>query len=173
MAGGRGRSWSRSTSAFRGGEDERPGTDRADGPRAAGDAVLLDALRDLGPRLARSWFIHSDDNGRTWTRPEPVPGRLANFTFIRNHIVTRDGRILIPFQHYLGPGPDVPPSAAGRAALARGCGTTSAIRGTACSSAAMEARPGRSMATSASRPTTVITAGRRTTSPSWPMAASP
>lgn len=57
----------------------------------------------------RSWFIHSDDNGRTWTHPEPVPGRLANFTFIRNHIVTRDGRILIPFQHYVGPGPDVPP----------------------------------------------------------------
>ena len=32
-----------------------------------------------------------------------MPGRLAKFTFIRGHIVTRGGRILIPFQHYLGP----------------------------------------------------------------------
>jgi len=38
-----------------------------------------------------------------------MPGRLANFTFIRNHIVTKDGRIMIPFQHYEGPGPEVPP----------------------------------------------------------------
>lgn len=57
----------------------------------------------------KSWMMHSDDNCRTWSPPEPVPGRLANFTFIRNHIVTRDGRILLPYQHYLGPGPDVPP----------------------------------------------------------------
>ena len=57
----------------------------------------------------QSWSITSDDNCQTWTRPEPVPGRLGKFTFLRNHIVTRDGRILIPFQHYLGPGPDVPP----------------------------------------------------------------
>lgn len=57
----------------------------------------------------QSWSITSDDNCRTWSRPEAVPGRLGRFTFLRNHIVTRDGRILIPFQHYLGPGPDVPP----------------------------------------------------------------
>ena len=50
----------------------------------------------------RSWMIHSDDNCRTWSPAEPVPGRLANFTFLRNHIVTRDGHILVPFQHYLG-----------------------------------------------------------------------
>jgi hypothetical protein len=53
----------------------------------------------------RSWTMHSDDSGRTWNRPTPVPGRLGNFTFMRNHIAARDGRILVPFQHYLGPPP--------------------------------------------------------------------
>ena len=57
----------------------------------------------------KSWMMHSDDNCKTWSKPEPMPGRLANFTFIRNHIVTRDGRILLPFQHYLGPNKAVPP----------------------------------------------------------------
>jgi len=57
----------------------------------------------------KSWMRHCDDSGKTWSKPEPMPGRLANFTFIRNHIVTRDGRIIVPFQHYMGPGPDVPP----------------------------------------------------------------
>lgn len=57
----------------------------------------------------QSWWIRSKDNCKTWTKPALLPGRLANNTFIRPHIVTRDGRILIPFQHYLGPGPDVPP----------------------------------------------------------------
>ena len=51
----------------------------------------------------RSWFITSDDSCKTWSRPEQVPGRLRARTFIRNHIVTRDGRILLPFQHYVGP----------------------------------------------------------------------
>ncbi|MFA6546562.1 MAG: FAD-dependent oxidoreductase [Limisphaerales bacterium] len=59
----------------------------------------------------QSWFMHSDDSCRTWSRPEPVPGRLGKFTFIRNHIVARDGRILIPFQHYVGPPPGTPPPA--------------------------------------------------------------
>lgn len=59
----------------------------------------------------RSWMIHSDDNCHTWSKPEPVPGRLADFTFMRNHITTRDGRILVPFQHYDGPpaGTPLPP----------------------------------------------------------------
>ncbi|MEN3943430.1 sialidase family protein [Prosthecobacter sp. SYSU 5D2] len=57
----------------------------------------------------KSWIMHSDDNCQTWSKPEPVPGRLHNYTFIRNHIVAKDGRIIIPFQHYVGPGPDVPP----------------------------------------------------------------
>ena len=51
----------------------------------------------------RSWFMVSDDSGKTWGRPEEVPGRLRNRTFLRNSIRTRDGRILVPFQHYVGP----------------------------------------------------------------------
>lgn len=50
----------------------------------------------------KSWSVHSDDSCHTWGKPEPVPGRLHDSTFIRNHIVTRDGRILLPFQHYNG-----------------------------------------------------------------------
>ena len=57
----------------------------------------------------QSWFIRSDDNCKSWSPPQPVPGRLAKFTFIRNHIVTRDGRILLPFQHYKGPPAGTPP----------------------------------------------------------------
>lgn len=51
----------------------------------------------------RSWSMTSDDSGRTWTKPVSMPGRLQNRTFIRNHIVCRDGRIMLPFQHYIGP----------------------------------------------------------------------
>jgi hypothetical protein len=51
----------------------------------------------------RSWFMTSDDSCRTWSKAQPVPGRLHERTFIRNHIVTRDGRVVIPFQHYIGP----------------------------------------------------------------------
>jgi hypothetical protein len=50
-----------------------------------------------------SWFIHSDDNCKTWSKPEPLPGRLALRTFIRPSIITKDGRIMLPFQHYIGP----------------------------------------------------------------------
>jgi Neuraminidase (sialidase) len=57
----------------------------------------------------QSWLIHSDDNCGTWSPPQPAPGRLARFTFLRNTIVTRDGRILVPFQHYLGPPEGTPP----------------------------------------------------------------
>lgn len=51
----------------------------------------------------QSWLMHSDDHCRTWSKPEPVGEGLATFTFIRNHIVTRDGRIILPYQHYEGP----------------------------------------------------------------------
>lgn len=51
----------------------------------------------------RSWFLTSDDSFKTWSQPQEVPGRLKERTFIRKHIVTRDGRILAPFQHYIGP----------------------------------------------------------------------
>ncbi|MBU4459347.1 MAG: glycoside hydrolase [Verrucomicrobia bacterium] len=56
----------------------------------------------------KSWMTRSGDGCRTWSRPEPVPGRLADFTFVRNTIVARDGRILAPFQHYAGPPPGTP-----------------------------------------------------------------
>ena len=51
----------------------------------------------------RSWFLTSDDSFKTWSQPREVPGRLKERTFIRNHIITRDGRIILPFQHYIGP----------------------------------------------------------------------
>jgi predicted neuraminidase len=54
----------------------------------------------------RSWSIYSDDSCKTWSKPAPVPGRLENRTFIRNHLVTRDGRLMLPFQHYIGPEAD-------------------------------------------------------------------
>ncbi|MFW6114651.1 MAG: sialidase family protein [bacterium] len=46
-------------------------------------------------------MTHSDDSCRTWSELEPAPGWLHDRKFIRNHLVTRDGRILLPFQHYL------------------------------------------------------------------------
>lgn len=49
----------------------------------------------------KEWMTHSLDSGQTWSALEPAPGRLKDRTFIRNHIVTRDGRILLPYQHYL------------------------------------------------------------------------
>ncbi|GEP43752.1 sialidase family protein [Brevifollis gellanilyticus] len=51
----------------------------------------------------RSWYLTSDDSFNTWSKPIEVPGRLKNRTFIRKHIVCKDGRIMIPFQHYIGP----------------------------------------------------------------------
>jgi len=49
----------------------------------------------------RSWMIRSDDLCHTWAQPEPMPGLLAERTFIRPHIVVGEGRILLPWQHYL------------------------------------------------------------------------
>lgn len=51
----------------------------------------------------RSWYLTSDDSFKTWSKPAPLPGRLKERTFIRPSIVTKDGRILMPFQHYVGP----------------------------------------------------------------------
>jgi len=63
--------------------------------------VLLVATHDGTFANWKEWMTHSDDSCRTWSKLEPAPGRLHDRTFIRNHIVTRDGRILLPFQHYL------------------------------------------------------------------------
>ncbi len=51
----------------------------------------------------KSWVMHSENGCRSWSKPKALAGRLENRTFIRNHIVTRDGRMLAPFQHYIGP----------------------------------------------------------------------
>lgn len=51
----------------------------------------------------RSWFLTSDDSFKTWSKPFEVPGRLKERTFIRKHIICKDGRLMIPFQHYIGP----------------------------------------------------------------------
>lgn len=48
----------------------------------------------------KSWSVTSDDSCKSWGAPQPLPGRLHDRTFIRNHIVARDGRLLLPFQHY-------------------------------------------------------------------------
>ena len=56
----------------------------------------------------KAWLVVSEDAGRTWGKPVPAPGRLHERTFIRNHIVTRDSRILLPFQHYLRSLPPTP-----------------------------------------------------------------
>ena len=49
----------------------------------------------------KTFFTHSDDSCRTWSALVPAPGRTGQRTFIRNHIVTRDGRTMMPYQHYL------------------------------------------------------------------------
>jgi hypothetical protein len=49
----------------------------------------------------KSWFSESTDGCRTWGVPRLMPGRLQDKTYIRNYITTRDGRMLLPFQHYV------------------------------------------------------------------------
>jgi len=48
----------------------------------------------------KTCFVHSDDSCHTWSALEPAPGKLADRTMIRNAVKTRDGRILMPYQHY-------------------------------------------------------------------------
>ncbi|MDF1755348.1 MAG: sialidase family protein [Verrucomicrobiales bacterium] len=67
----------------------------------AGRCTLFVATHDGTFADWKEWMTHSDDSCRSWSPLEPVPGRLKDRTFIRNHIETRDGRILLPFQHYL------------------------------------------------------------------------
>lgn len=51
----------------------------------------------------QSWLLTSDDNFKTCNAPSEAPGRFKHRTFLRNHLVTRDGRLVVPFQHYIGP----------------------------------------------------------------------
>lgn len=47
------------------------------------------------------WMTASNDACQSWSPSLPLPHELAMNTFVRNHIITHDGRILLPFQHYL------------------------------------------------------------------------
>jgi len=49
----------------------------------------------------RAWMLRSDDLCRSWSAPEPMPGFLAERSFIRPHLITCDGRLVLPWQHYL------------------------------------------------------------------------
>lgn len=49
----------------------------------------------------KTWVMRGDPNGKTWGKPVLLPGRLGHNCFIRSHIVTHDGRLIVPFQHYL------------------------------------------------------------------------
>jgi hypothetical protein len=72
-----------------------------------GRCTLFFATHDGAFGGWKEWSATSPDSCRTWDTPRPAPGRLHDRTFIRNHIVTRDGRLLLPFQHYVGaPRPD-------------------------------------------------------------------
>lgn len=66
-----------------------------------GRCTMFVATHDGSFAEWREWMTHSDDSCRTWSALEPAPGRLRDRTFVRNRLVTRDGRILLPFQHYL------------------------------------------------------------------------
>ena len=63
--------------------------------------VLFVASHDGSFAGWKHWLVVSEDSGKTWGKLVPAPGRLHERTVIRNHVVTRDGRILLPFQHYL------------------------------------------------------------------------
>lgn len=49
----------------------------------------------------KSWLLRGTPDGKQWGSPQLLPGRLGHNCFIRSHIVTRDGRLILPFQHYL------------------------------------------------------------------------
>ncbi len=49
----------------------------------------------------KTWQATSLDSCRTWSEMRPVPDPLHEACFVRNHIVTRDGRIILPFQFYV------------------------------------------------------------------------
>lgn len=58
----------------------------------------------------KSWVMRGTPDGKTWGKPELLPGRLGHNCFIRSHIVTHDGRLIVPFQHYLRSPKDSPSS---------------------------------------------------------------
>lgn len=68
---------------------------------AGGQSTLFFATHAARwPDNWRAWRAVGDRGIANWQGPSPLPGRLAERTFVRNAIVTRDGRIMVPFQHY-------------------------------------------------------------------------
>ena len=71
-----------------------------------GNSTLFFATHDGSFGEWTSWYATSSDSGRTWGPAQPLPGELHHSTFVRNHIVSRAGDIILPFQHYVaGKGP--------------------------------------------------------------------
>ena len=71
-----------------------------------GNSTLRFATHDGSFGEWTSWYATSSDSGRTWGPAQPLPGELHHSTFVRNHIVSRAGDIILPFQHYVaGKGP--------------------------------------------------------------------
>lgn len=66
-----------------------------------GRATMFVATHDGKFGEWRSWTSVSEDSGRTWSALRPLPGELHQATFVRNHVLTSRGEILLPFQHYL------------------------------------------------------------------------
>lgn len=65
-----------------------------------GEKVLLFVSTHNGGFLDwESWVTVSEDSGYTWS-PFKELWHLPRRTFIRTAMITRDGRILLPFQHY-------------------------------------------------------------------------
>ncbi|MFN7939021.1 MAG: sialidase family protein [Bryobacteraceae bacterium] len=56
-----------------------------------------------------AWYSISNDACRTWSKPQPLPEKIHTSTFTRNHIVRRNGEIVIPFQHYVNPNGPIDP----------------------------------------------------------------
>lgn len=48
----------------------------------------------------RTFTVESTDGCRTWSAPRPLPGFLSERSFIRPHIISRDGRLIVPWQYY-------------------------------------------------------------------------
>ncbi len=63
----------------------------------------------------RCWYLISEDNCQTWSSPIALPEQIHRNSWIQNHLITRDGRIVLCFQHYVdcpgceGQRPDINP----------------------------------------------------------------
>lgn len=62
--------------------------------------TFFTTLGSRWPESWRSWIARGDDRWASVGAPTALPGRLRERTFMRNPVVLRDGRMLVPFQHY-------------------------------------------------------------------------